>query len=92
MHMQGQPRSMQLAPDYQDVVKEVKEFLEQRTEECISAGIRKENIIVDLGFGFGKSLVHNFELLNATHAFISLGFPVLTGVSRKSHVWSITKS
>ena len=84
MHMQGQPRSMQTAPEYQDVVKEVKDFLIDCTQEYIRKGIQPDNIIVDLGFGFGKSLAHNFELLNATNAFISLGFPVLTGVSRKS--------
>lgn len=84
MHMQGQPRSMQTAPDYQDVTKEVKLFLEQRADQCIKAGIKPANIIVDLGFGFGKSLEHNFELLNATKQFIALGYPVLTGVSRKS--------
>ena len=59
-------------------------FLERRTEQCIKAGIKPANIIVDLGFGFGKSLQHNFELLNATEQFMTLGYPVLTGVSRKS--------
>ena len=84
MHMQGQPRSMQTAPDYQDVVAEVKTFLMDRSKACVEAGIKAENIILDLGFGFGKSLQHNFELLNATQEFMALGFPVLTGVSRKS--------
>ena len=84
MHMQGQPRSMQTAPDYDDVVVEVKAFLKQRSTQCIQAGMKPNNIIIDLGFGFGKSLDHNFELLNATKEFLALGFPVLTGVSRKS--------
>jgi len=84
MHMQGQPRSMQSAPDYQDVVEEVKTFLIERSNQCIDQGIKREHIIIDLGFGFGKSLEHNFDLLNATQNFITLGFPVLTGVSRKS--------
>ncbi|WP_298940945.1 dihydropteroate synthase [uncultured Psychromonas sp.] len=84
MHMQGQPRSMQTAPNYNDVVAEVRRFLIERSEQCIKAGIKTENIIIDLGFGFGKSLQHNFDLLNATQQFLSLGFPVLTGVSRKS--------
>ncbi|MEH6453365.1 MAG: dihydropteroate synthase [Psychromonas sp.] len=84
MHMQGQPRSMQGAPEYKDVVAEVKQFLAQRSATCIKAGIKKENIIIDLGFGFGKTLDHNFQLLNATNEFVKLGFPVLTGVSRKS--------
>ncbi|TEW53495.1 dihydropteroate synthase [Psychromonas sp. RZ22] len=84
MHMKGQPRSMQVAPNYQNVVHDVREFLIQRTEQCISAGIKPNNIIIDLGFGFGKSLQHNFDLLNATDQFLTLGFPILTGVSRKS--------
>jgi len=84
MHMQGQPRSMQQAPDYEDVVAEVKCFLNERSLQCIKAGVKRENIIIDLGFGFGKSLPHNFDLLRATQQFIDLGFPVLTGVSRKS--------
>lgn len=84
MHMQGQPRSMQTAPNYDDVVAQVKQFLITRSKQCIEAGIAANNIIIDLGFGFGKSLEHNFELLNATEAFLDLGFPVLTGVSRKS--------
>jgi len=89
MHMQGQPRSMQTAPDYQNVIAEVKLFLHQRTEQCIKAGIKPANIIIDLGFGFGKSLEHNFELLNATEQFTSLGYPVLTGVSRKSMFYQL---
>ena len=84
MHMQGQPRSMQTAPNYNDVVAEVRRFLIEHSDHCINAGLKAENIIIDLGFGFGKSLRHNFDLLNATQQFISLGFPVLTGVSRKS--------
>ncbi|TEW47676.1 dihydropteroate synthase [Psychromonas algicola] len=84
MHMQGQPRSMQTAPDYKNVIGEVRAFLEQRAEQCIKAGIKPTNIILDLGFGFGKSLQHNFDLLNATKEFMTLGYPVLTGVSRKS--------
>lgn len=84
MHMQGAPRSMQNAPDYQDVVHEVEDFLLQRVDSCLNAGIKKEHIILDLGFGFGKQLQHNFQLLAATRRFVELGYPVLTGVSRKS--------
>jgi len=84
MHMQGQPRSMQTAPHYEDVIEDVKRFLKQRAELCIKAGIKPANIIIDLGFGFGKSLAHNFELLDATAQFEALGYPILTGVSRKS--------
>lgn len=84
MHMQGQPRCMQAAPDYDNVVAEVKSFLITRAKMCVQAGLKSEHIIIDLGFGFGKSLLHNFELLKATQQFVALGYPVLTGVSRKS--------
>jgi len=84
MHMQGAPRSMQVAPQYGNLLAEVESFLLQRAKVCIDAGIKKENIILDLGFGFGKQLSHNFELLCATKQFVTLGYPVLTGVSRKS--------
>ena len=84
MHMRGAPRSMQDAPLYDDVVQEVENFLLQRVDACVNAGMNKNNIILDLGFGFGKQLKHNFQLLAATKKFTKLGFPVLTGVSRKS--------
>ena len=84
MHMQGQPRSMQSAPEYENVIEEVKTFLLQRAEICINAGIKKENIILDLGFGFGKQLRDNYELLAATDQFVKLNYPILTGLSRKS--------
>jgi len=84
MHMQGQPESMQSAPVYDSVVDDVNAFLIKRINDCIAKGIKKEHIIIDLGFGFGKSMQHNFDLLNSTEKFIDLGFPILTGVSRKS--------
>lgn len=84
MHMQGAPRSMQNAPDYKDVVQDVTHFLLDRVETCMSAGIKKNNLILDLGFGFGKQLKHNYQLLAATKRFVELGYPILTGVSRKS--------
>lgn len=84
MHMQGMPRTMQSAPEYDNLLEEVKTFLLQRVAACIEAGIRRENIILDLGFGFGKQLRHNFQLLAATKEFVALGYPLLTGVSRKS--------
>ncbi|MFT7456808.1 MAG: dihydropteroate synthase [Marinobacter maritimus] len=84
MHMQGQPRSMQSAPEYENVIEDVKIFLLQRAEICINAGIKKENIILDLGFGFGKQLDDNYELLAAIHQFVKLDYPILTGLSRKS--------
>ena len=84
MHMQGLPRTMQSAPDYDDLLVDVETFLLQRVNTCITAGIKKENIILDLGFGFGKKLAHNYQLLAATKQFVDLGYPLLTGISRKS--------
>jgi dihydropteroate synthase len=84
MHMQGQPRSMQQAPQYTDVVAEVSEFLQQRVECCLAAGIKQQQIIVDPGFGFGKSLTHNYRLLNNLQQLQQLNLPVLVGLSRKS--------
>jgi len=84
MHMQGAPRSMQAAPGYDNLLEDVKSFLLQRVAACNAAGIKKENIILDLGFGFGKRLEQNFQLLQATKQFVDLGYPVLTGISRKS--------
>jgi len=84
MHMQGKPRSMQHQPNYQDVVAEVKDFLLKRVEACIQAGIGKNRILLDPGFGFGKSLTHNYELLSHLEDFHQLGLPLLVGMSRKS--------
>ncbi|MEI6898104.1 MAG: dihydropteroate synthase [Psychromonas sp.] len=84
MHMQGVPRSMQAMTEYDNLLVEVESFLLQRAKACIKAGILKEHIILDLGFGFGKQPKHNFELLAATKRFVALGYPLLTGVSRKS--------
>ncbi|MGC6248554.1 dihydropteroate synthase [Bisgaard Taxon 45] len=86
MHMQGEPRTMQQNPDYADVVADVFAFLQQRSAECISAGIRKENIIWDMGFGFGKTVRHNYQLLQNLAHFCAAGFPVLAGLSRKSMI------
>jgi len=84
MHMQGQPRTMQEASYYEDVIAEVKSYLLQRINECVAAGIKRENIIIDPGFGFGKSLQHNLQLLKCLHKFESLGAPMLVGLSRTS--------
>lgn len=84
MHMQGKPRDMQNAPHYDDVTADVMAFLAQRAQACIDAGIKAQHIIVDPGFGFGKSLAHNYELLNNVSQLHKLGYPVLTGLSRKS--------
>lgn len=86
MHMQGQPRTMQHSPLYQDVVREVCDFLTQRAEVCIKAGIPKSQIILDPGFGFGKNLQHNYQLLSQLSACIALNYPVLVGMSRKSMI------
>jgi len=92
MHMQGQPRTMQESPCYDDVVKDVKLFLQQRITECVAAGIRQENIIIDPGFGFGKNLKHNLQLLQHLNEFKSLDVPVLVGLSRKSMLGLILDS
>ncbi len=84
MHMQGEPRTMQHNPHYDDVVVEVKDFLLQRVAACAQAGIAPERIILDMGFGFGKTVQHNLQLLQQLESFTQLGYPVLVGVSRKS--------
>ena len=84
MHMQGQPRTMQAAPVYTDVVAEVYRFLEQRVAACLAAGIERCNLIVDPGFGFGKDISHNLALLRELAEFKALGLPILVGLSRKS--------
>lgn len=89
MHMQGEPRTMQSQPQYQDVTVDVRSFLQERIQACIAAGIRQEQIIVDPGFGFGKALQHNLALFKNLPEFVDLGCPVLVGVSRKSMIGSI---
>jgi dihydropteroate synthase len=84
MHMQGEPRTMQVNPFYGDVVGEVHAFLVGRVEACIGAGIARSRIVVDPGFGFGKSPEHNFAMLRELQQFAALGLPVLAGLSRKS--------
>src|SRR5919107_2258693 len=90
MHMQGEPKTMQKEPHYVDVVREVRDFLAERAEYAVAAGIRHENIIVDPGIGFGKNLEHNLALLHNLEAIVDLGFPVLVGASRKSFMQRIT--
>ena len=86
MHMQGEPRTMQENPQYRDVVAEVKDFLYQRVQVCIQADIPEHRIVVDPGFGFGKNLEHNFELLRKLADFKDLGVAILVGLSRKSMI------
>ncbi|SOD56962.1 dihydropteroate synthase [Pseudoxanthomonas wuyuanensis] len=90
MHMQGQPRSMQAAPDYDDVVGDVHRFLAERVFAAEMAGIAKKNIIVDPGFGFGKNTAHNLALLAQLERFSELGVPVLAGLSRKRSIGELT--
>ena len=84
MHMQGEPRTMQDAPHYHDVVEEVSDFLRNRVQDCLSAGIAGESIVLDPGFGFGKTLQHNLRLLGEIETLCQSGFPILVGLSRKS--------
>lgn len=90
MHMQGEPRTMQDAPDYADVVSEVHRFLADRVLACQFAGIEQRRLLVDPGFGFGKTLEHNLALLRGLNRFASLGVPLVVGLSRKGMLGRIT--
>lgn len=90
MHMQGRPRTMQQDPDYENVVDEIAAFLGARVDACTEAGIPRERIVLDPGFGFGKTVAHNVELLANLRQLRQLGLPVLAGLSRKSTLGSIT--
>lgn len=89
MHMQGQPRTMQQNPQYENVVLEVLEFLQNRTALCLQAGMKAENMIWDLGFGFGKTVQHNYKLLQQQAIFAAQGYPILSGLSRKSMIGAV---
>jgi dihydropteroate synthase len=90
MHMQGEPGNMQDDPQYDDVVAEVHGFLTQRLFACEMAGIERKKLLVDPGFGFGKSLEHNLRLLRQLSRFVEMGVPVLAGLSRKGMIGSLT--
>lgn len=90
MHMQGEPRSMQQAPRYDDVVREVAGFLAERVAACESAGIARDRLLVDPGFGFGKTVAHNLELLRNLNEIAPPGLPILAGLSRKSMLATLT--
>lgn len=90
MHMQGEPRSMQAAPGYDDVVGEVHRFLAERIFAAEMSGIAKQRIVVDPGFGFGKDTAHNLQLLAQLQRFVELGVPVLAGLSRKRSIGQLT--
>jgi len=90
MHMQGEPRTMQAAPQYDDVLADVIRFLGDRVTVCVAAGIARERLLIDPGFGFGKTLQHNLALLRGLGQFRQLGLPILVGISRKSMLGAIT--
>lgn len=90
MHMLGKPKTMQSEPRYDDVVREVREFLAQRADYAVAAGVKPENVVLDPGIGFGKTLDHNLALLRHLDAIVDLGFPVLLGASRKTFLGRIT--
>lgn len=92
MHMQGTPRTMQADPTYDDVVSDVRGFLADRVQVCIDAGIPRGRLMIDPGFGFGKTLEHNLALLRGLRSLCGLELPVLAGLSRKSFVGKITGS
>jgi dihydropteroate synthase len=89
MHMRGEPKTMQRAPEYDDVVGEVREFLRERVEAAAAAGVDPERIAIDPGIGFGKDLEHNLELMRRIDALLDLGRPVLVGPSRKRFIGAI---
>jgi dihydropteroate synthase len=89
MHMQGTPRTMQAAPRYDDVVREVEDFLALRIQYAVERGVERDKIIIDPGFGFGKTLEHNLALLRGLPALAALGQPLLAGVSRKTFIGKI---
>ena len=90
MHMQGEPRTMQRDPQYPDVVEDLLAFFRQRVATCLDAGVAERNLVLDPGFGFGKSLEHNLELLARFGRFRDFGLPLLAGLSRKSMLGTIT--
>jgi dihydropteroate synthase len=89
MHMQGQPGTMQQAPVYDEVVADVGRFLQQRVDACLAVGIPRERIVIDPGFGFGKTLEHNLDLMRGLELLVALGQPLLIGVSRKSMIGAL---
>jgi dihydropteroate synthase len=90
MHMQGEPATMQQAAAYKDVVYEVKTFLAERAALCEAAGVARDRIVLDPGFGFGKTLEHNLTLLRRLSDIVALGYPVMIGLSRKSTIGALT--
>src|SRR6056297_3535678 len=90
MHMQGEPRTMQQNPDYDDVIEDLRLFFRERIDTCLAAGMQEQNLVLDPGFGFGKSLQHNLDLLDRFGRFREFGLPLMAGISRKSMLGKIT--
>jgi dihydropteroate synthase len=90
MHMLGEPKTMQRDPRYDDVVREVRDFLVERVEQATAAGVEPENVILDPGIGFGKTAEHNLTLIRHLDRLVELGFPLLVGASRKRFLGRIT--
>ncbi|MBU3630184.1 dihydropteroate synthase [Polynucleobacter sp. AP-Melu-500A-A1] len=90
MHMQRDPQTMQFDPDYEDVIAEVMQFLRERTDYLVQKGVNRDRIAIDPGFGFGKSLEHNLNMLSNFKSFSKLSYPVLAGISRKSMIGKVT--
>ncbi|MEL3927449.1 dihydropteroate synthase [Aeromonas enteropelogenes] len=89
MHMQGQPRTMQVEPHYDDLLEEVKAFFDERIAVCAAAGIGREKLLLDPGYGFGKTLAHNYQLLAEQRGLLEYGLPLLVGMSRKSMIGNL---
>jgi dihydropteroate synthase len=89
MHMKGEPRTMQVNPHYDDLIVEIRDFFTRRIEACESAGIDRNRLVLDVGFGFGKTPENNLQLINRLDSFSTLGLPLLVGLSRKSTIGKI---
>ena len=90
MHMQGEPGTMQEAPHYDEIISEISAFLQARIQACLEAGIARDRLLLDPGFGFGKNLQHNYELLGRLEELQSFGLPLLIGLSRKRMIGAVT--
>ncbi|MDX5628337.1 MULTISPECIES: dihydropteroate synthase [unclassified Brenneria] len=91
MHMQGLPKTMQHNPHYEDLMAEIGDFLQQQIERCVNGNIQKRNLLLDPGFGFGKNLTHNYQLLARLSELHRFGLPLLVGMSRKSMIGQLLK-
>ncbi|MCH7372962.1 dihydropteroate synthase [Aeromonas sp. MR16] len=89
MHMQGQPRTMQAEPHYDDLLGEVRAFFDERIAACLAAGIKRDQLLLDPGYGFGKTLTHNYQLLAKQQKLLDYGLPLLVGMSRKSMIGNL---